>query len=84
MNESHRSQLSPDKAALLRRTVERHEPCLLPLVDALGASPLNEADREALRSAVLAEFLRAGRDSDDAPTPDGLELEELIDALGEY
>jgi hypothetical protein len=74
--------LSPDMMMLLRRTVERHERELLPLVDTVGDIPLNETDREALRSTVLSEFLDTGRDSNDEPTSFGLELEELIDALG--
>lgn len=67
---------------LLRLTVERHVPELLPLVDEVGKTPLNETDREALRGAVLSEFLRTGLDNDDEPTSYGLELETLIDALG--
>jgi hypothetical protein len=68
--------------ALLRRTVERQVPDLLPLVGTVGKSPVSETDREALRSAVLSEFLSSGRANDDEPTSFGLELEELIDALG--
>jgi hypothetical protein len=68
--------------ALLRRTVERREPGLLPLVETVGEIPLNETDREALRSVVLSEFLDAGREPNDEPTSYGLELERLIDALG--
>ena len=74
--------MSPKIMTLLRLTVERHVPELLPLVDTVGQTPLNETDREALRGVVLTEFLAAGLDSDDEPTPYGLELEELIDALG--
>lgn len=54
----------------------------MPLVETVGEIPLNETDREALRGAVLSEFLEVGRDSDDEPTSYGLELEQLIDALG--
>jgi hypothetical protein len=82
MIEPSGSPLSPNQIALLRRTVERHTPDLLPLVVTLGESPLNEADREALRSAVSSEFISAGLDSNDEPTLYGLELEALIDALG--
>jgi hypothetical protein len=74
--------MSSSQMALLRRTVERHLPELLPLVDMMGVSPLNETDREALRNAVSSEFISAGLDSDDEPTSYGLELEALIDALG--
>ncbi len=76
------SPLSPNQIALLRHTVERHIPDLLPLVVTLGESPLNETDREALRNAVSSEFISAGLDSDNEPTSFGLELEDLIDALG--
>jgi hypothetical protein len=80
--EPARLPLSSNQIALLRRTVERHIPDLLPLVGSLGESHLNEADREALRSAVSSEFISAGLDSNDEPTPYGLELEALIDVLG--
>jgi hypothetical protein len=74
--------LSPTMMTLLRRTVERHERTLLPLVDTVGEIALNESDREALRGLVLSEFLEAGRDGTDEPTSFGLELEQLVDALG--
>jgi hypothetical protein len=67
---------------LLRTTVQRHVPELHPLLDTIGKTPLNETDREALRQVILSEFLNAGLDGDDEPTSYGLELEELIDALG--
>jgi hypothetical protein len=76
------SGLPIDMITLLRHAVERHVPELLPMIDTVGRHPLNETDREALRSAVLSEFLSAGRDSNDEPTSYGLELERLIDALG--
>lgn len=82
MTEPIRSPLSSNMMMLLRLTVERHVPELLLLVDEVGKAPLNETDREALRGAVLSEFLRAGLDSNDEPTSYGLELEALIDALG--
>jgi hypothetical protein len=77
-----RSSLSASMMALLRRSVERHEPELLSLVDEMGGHPLDVTDREALRGAVLSEFLAAGTGGDDEPTAYGLELEALIDALG--
>lgn len=67
---------------LLQGTVQRHVPELWLLVDTVGKVPLNETDREALRQVVLSEFLNAGLDSNDEPNSYGLELEELIDALG--
>lgn len=82
MSEPVRSPLSPNMMEFLRRMIERHVPELLPLVDTVGKTPLNETDREALRGAVLSEFLSSGVDSNDEPTPYGLELEALIDALG--
>lgn len=82
MSEPNRSPLSPDMTALLRLTVERHVPELLPLVNTIGKKSLHKTDREALRGVVLSEFLGAGLDSEDEPTPYGVELEALIDALG--
>ncbi len=82
MTEPSRSGLADNMLLLLQRAVERHVPELLPLTESVGKEPLTETDREALRSAVLAEFLNSGLDGDDEPTPYGLELEGLIDALG--
>ncbi|HEX5853390.1 MAG TPA: hypothetical protein VFY36_09875 [Solirubrobacteraceae bacterium] len=82
MTEPIGSPLPPHSVALLRRTVKRHAPELISLVDAVGEASLCETDREALKSAVLSEFLSAGLDSNDEPTLYGLELEALIDALG--
>jgi hypothetical protein len=74
--------LSPSMMTLLRTTVQHHVPELYSLVNTVGKTPLDKTDREALRQVVLSEFLNAGLDSDDEPTSYGLELEELIDALG--
>ena len=74
--------LSPNMMTLLRTTVQRYVSELHPLLDTVGKTPLNETDREALRQVILSEFLNAGLDDDDEPTSYGLELEELIDALG--
>ena len=78
------SPLSTDRSVLLRQIVKRNEPELLALVDTVGVNPLSEADREALRLTIMREFLSTGLDSDDEPTPWGLQLEQLIDALGRY
>ncbi len=69
-------------AALLQNVLERHGPDLIPLIDILGAYPLTMDDREVLRGAVADELISNGLDSKDEPTPFGLQLEELIDALG--
>ena len=82
MTEPSRSGLTDEMSRLLRGTVANHAPDLLPLAESVGEAPLGETDREALRSAVLAEFLSAGRDSNDEATSYGLKLEKLIDALG--
>jgi len=74
--------LADNMLLLLQQTIEHHEPELLSLARSVGKLPLTEADREALRGAVLSEFLGSGLDSGDEPTPYGLELERLIDALG--
>jgi hypothetical protein len=74
--------LTDNMLLLLQQTIEHHEPELLSLARSVGKLPLTEADREALRGAVLSELLSSGLDSEDEPTPYGLELERLIDALG--
>jgi hypothetical protein len=81
MNIGDPAPLSAKMTALLRRTVEQNEPSLLPLVASVGETPLTEADREALRSVILSEFLRCGVDENNEPTAFGLSLEALIDAL---
>jgi hypothetical protein len=82
MTEPSRSSLAEHMRLLLLQIVAHHVPELLRLAESVGKKPLTETDREALRSAVLSEFLDSGRDSNDEPTPYGLELEKLIDALG--
>jgi hypothetical protein len=82
MSEPARSGLSIDMMALLRHAVECYVPEILPLTDTVGNHPLSKTDREALRSAVLSEFLSAGLGSHNEPTSYGLQLEQLIDALG--
>jgi hypothetical protein len=84
MTESFGPPLSSEHIALLRRIIGRHEPELLALVETVGVNPLSEADREALRLTIMREFLCTGLDSDDEPTPWGLQLEQLIDVLGRY
>jgi hypothetical protein len=76
--------LSANMTALLRNVVERHGPDLVPLIDILGVRPLSKDDREALRGAVASELTITSGALDSAyePTPFGLELEALIDALG--
>jgi hypothetical protein len=76
--------LSANMTALLRNVVERHSPDLVTLIDILGVRPLTKDDREALRGAVASELtITSGAlDSESEPTPFGLQLEELIDALG--
>jgi len=76
--------LSANMTALLRNVVERHGPDLVPLIDILGVRPLSKDDREALRGAVASELTITSGALDGAyePTPFGLELEALIDALG--
>jgi hypothetical protein len=84
MTESSGMPLSADMTALLRNVLERHNPDLIPLIDILGVRPLIKNDREALRGAVASELTitSGGLDNDYEPTPFGLQLEELIDALG--
>jgi hypothetical protein len=76
--------LSLNMIALLRSVVDRHNPHLVPLIDIIGGRPLSKDDREALRGAVASELtITSGAfDSEYEPTPYGLELEALIDALG--
>ena len=77
-----RSSLASGNLALLQSVVERREPALVTLIDDLGQRSLVDSDREALRHVVLSEFLDRGLGADDEPTPYGLELEDLIDILG--
>lgn len=53
-------------------------------MDSIGVRQLTKDDREALRGAVASELTTTsgGLDNDNEPTPFGLQLEQLIDALG--
>lgn len=74
--------LPPDRMALLRAAVHRHSPTLERRLATLGTVPLNLEEREALRSAVLDEFLETGLDDSQEPNKRGLNLQSIIDDLG--
>jgi hypothetical protein len=84
MTESSGMPLSADMTALLLSVLKRHGPDLIPLIEILGVRPLTKDDREALRGAVASELTitSGGLDNAYEPTPFGLQLEDLIDALG--
>ena len=44
------------EVALLRGLIERRQPELLPLVERIGAAPLNDFERSSLRRAVVDEL----------------------------
>jgi hypothetical protein len=70
------------KQRILRQIVASRQPELLPLIEAIGTTPLGEDDRELLREAVASELVDTGLTVDDEVTPHGQVLEDLIDWLG--
>jgi hypothetical protein len=74
--------LTQDEQELLRHAVTAHKPRLLGVLSEIGQRPLTPDEREELRGALAEELTAVGLDAEDEPTPYGLELEKLIDALG--
>ena len=57
--------LEPDEMALLRTAVERHEPQLAQLLDAIGTRHLTVFERDGLRVALEQELVERGIDDRD-------------------
>jgi hypothetical protein len=74
--------LTQDEQELLRHAVTAHNRRLLHVLSEIGQRPLTTDEREELRGALADELTAAGLDAEDEPTPYGLELENVIDALG--
>ncbi len=74
--------LTPDEEELLRHAVTTHNLQLLYLLSEISQRPLTADERDELRGALAEELTAAGLDTEYEPTPYGLELENLIDALG--
>lgn len=71
----------PEELALIRSTIQKRQPNLLPLLDLIGKQPLTEDQREALQNALLDEFLGTGLKDGDEPTEYGRQLDDLIGRL---
>ncbi|HLA18921.1 MAG TPA: hypothetical protein VJ253_06315 [Dehalococcoidia bacterium] len=67
---------------LLRDVIERRNPELSGLLDRLGVVRLTTEEREALRYALADELCESGLGPDDEHNEFGLELDDLIGALG--
>lgn len=67
---------------LLRDAVAHQDPDLLPVVDTLGTVRLTDASRERLRTAVAAELTASGLDESGGHNARGVQLDDIIDALG--
>ena len=67
---------------LLRSTFQKQQPGLLPLLDLLGAQPLTEDQREALREALADELIETGLRDDSEPDERGRPLDDIIGRLG--
>jgi len=61
------TSLSPDDLALLHEVVRRHRPELVPLLDALGHTPLSLAQRSQLCMALSCEWWLHGRQLSEPP-----------------
>jgi hypothetical protein len=82
MNESSNRGLRPERSALLRQVIARHQPELDQRAATIGILPLSDEEREILREVITTEFLATGLEGNDEPNARGLELEGLIDDLG--
>ena len=76
------SVLRPEDLVLLRSTVQKRRPELLPLLDLFGVQLLTDDQREDLRDALLDEFLETGIRDDDEPNAYGRHLDDIIGRLG--
>lgn len=68
---------------LLIEVISKQQPELIPLLDILGWRLLDNNERDSLREAVLDEFVETGLREDDEPNSRGLQLESLIELLGQ-
>lgn len=73
--------LRPEDLALLRSTIQKQQPELLPLLDLLGVQPLTEDQREALREALADELVETGLRDDSEPNARGRHLDDIIGRL---
>ncbi len=73
--------LRPEDLVLLRATIQKQQPELLPLLDLLGVQPLTEDQREALREALADEFVETGLMDDSEPNARGRHLDDIIGTL---
>lgn len=70
------------EVALLRAVIERRRPELLPLVEQIGAAPLNDFERSSLRRAVVDELCEQLPSGQRSPRRD-IELADLLLHLGQ-
>jgi len=74
--------LNAEATAMLRQSLVRFRPDLLPVVDSPDVVSVDEVLGNQLRGAVGEEFLRVGLKEDWEPNELGLKLEKLIDDIG--
>lgn len=67
---------------LLREAVLLRAPQLAPLIDMVGRESLSPEDRRALQGVVADELAASRLDSQDNHTERGIELDDLIGAIG--
>jgi hypothetical protein len=75
------ASLGANERELLRRVTAKYSPETLGLVDAVGARPLNDDERKALRAGLAEEFVSVGLMEDSEPNEYGVEVDDLIGRL---
>lgn len=76
-------KLSHDLLVLLKKCLDAHRPDLLWILTSKENIYLTEDIGNELRDAVSEELLENGFNDDDEPNKLGLELESLIDKIGD-
>ena len=76
-------RLSLSDLDLLRSVIERTNPALTQLVKTLPEISLSPAEIEEIREVLAAELSQRGLDDQDEPNAYGLQMEDLIDKVGD-
>jgi hypothetical protein len=74
-------KLKPDERALLCDVLQQWAPHRPELIDRIDRNVLSAIERREVCEFITNELMTSGLDPSDEPTPRGLRLEALIDAV---